>query len=712
VLSNKTGALGLAVAAAAVCSLNVAVVHAGGSSEQSVLIIDPTDPASIEVGHHYAAARNIPASNIVYMPPGAADFTQFGTTLDALLGELAVRGVEHNIDLVVIAPAAQFRVAAPGLITDSCFPVSNFSLTGCYSMAFVRSEVLSGTLNSQHPNRYFSTAYSTFTLDSQLPYFGGTPSGNAGARRYLAAGMLGYTGERGNTVQELKAMIDRSVAADGTRPAANFYFMSTTDVARNVRSPQFATVVTTINNSLGGTASTLSGVLPPAAPSVMGVMTGIADFDWSSSGSTILPGAFCDHLTSYGATFTVADQTKVSAWIRAGASASAGAIEEPCNYPGKFPHARIHAYYRQGMAIGEAYLRSLEYLPFQGLLYGDPLTRAYAWPPNLTVSGVPTGPVVGQFVINPVSSATLSGRNIDRTELFIDGVSQGTVQPGGTFTVNTHLLDDGWHEVRILTWDNSQARHTRSWSGSILVANDGLQAAMTPPTNLSPALNDAVVFGLSAPGSGLRELRLLANGRVVASRLTNGPVTLFGRILGPGRVKVQCEAVFNGNYVSRSEPVELNIAAEGSPPAATAPVAHSYLKRMKRNRGAVVELPAAFADQLGGATFQLVSPASNASVSLSGSAALVIPGPNISGNDTFQFRVITPSGTSNTATVTLWYACEADFDGNGAAGVPDIFAFLSAWFAGNPVADFDNSGGAPSVPDIFAFLSAWFAGCQ
>lgn len=59
--------------------------------------------------------------------------------------------------------------------------------------------------------------------------------------------------------------------------------------------------------------------------------------------------------------------------------------------------------------------------------------------------------------------------------------------------------------------------------------------------------------------------------------------------------------------------------------------------------------------------------------------------------------------------------CPADFDGDGQIAVPDIFAFLSAWFAGPESAsawrtDFDGSCGV-GVPDIFAFLSAWFAGC-
>lgn len=55
--------------------------------------------------------------------------------------------------------------------------------------------------------------------------------------------------------------------------------------------------------------------------------------------------------------------------------------------------------------------------------------------------------------------------------------------------------------------------------------------------------------------------------------------------------------------------------------------------------------------------------------------------------------------------------CPADFDGSGELGVPDIFAFLSAWFAQGTGSDFDSDG-AVAVPDIFAFLSAWFSGCS
>ncbi len=54
--------------------------------------------------------------------------------------------------------------------------------------------------------------------------------------------------------------------------------------------------------------------------------------------------------------------------------------------------------------------------------------------------------------------------------------------------------------------------------------------------------------------------------------------------------------------------------------------------------------------------------------------------------------------------------CAADFDGMNGVGVPDIFAFLAAWFAQDSGADV-NGDSVVTVPDIFAFLALWFAGC-
>ncbi len=62
------------------------------------------------------------------------------------------------------------------------------------------------------------------------------------------------------------------------------------------------------------------------------------------------------------------------------------------------------------------------------------------------------------------------------------------------------------------------------------------------------------------------------------------------------------------------------------------------------------------------------------------------------------------------APFTLIGQCRADFDGQNGVEVPDIFAFLSVWFAQDEAADI-NGDSSITVPDIFAFLSLWFAGC-
>lgn len=54
--------------------------------------------------------------------------------------------------------------------------------------------------------------------------------------------------------------------------------------------------------------------------------------------------------------------------------------------------------------------------------------------------------------------------------------------------------------------------------------------------------------------------------------------------------------------------------------------------------------------------------------------------------------------------------CAADYNADGLQDVPDIFDFLTGWFAGDWRADWNESGGN-DVPDIFEFLMEWFGPC-
>lgn len=55
--------------------------------------------------------------------------------------------------------------------------------------------------------------------------------------------------------------------------------------------------------------------------------------------------------------------------------------------------------------------------------------------------------------------------------------------------------------------------------------------------------------------------------------------------------------------------------------------------------------------------------------------------------------------------------CLANFNKVGGITVQDVFDFLAAWFAGNPIANItDNGAGVPTIQSIFDFIDAWFTG--
>jgi hypothetical protein len=85
---------------------------------------------------------------------------------------------------------------------------------------------------------------------------------------------------------------------------------------------------------------------------------------------------------------------------------------------------------------------------------------------------------------------------------------------------------------------------------------------------------------------------------------------------------------------------------------------------------------------------------------------------NPAASQRFQIRCIVSSAWGSVASSEATYTiCPADFDCSGTLAVADIFAFLNAWFAGDPRTDFDGVDGI-QVQDIFAFLNAWFGGCS
>ncbi len=706
---------------------------AGGSPENILLIIDPTNPVSLRVGNHYKAARNIPDANVLYLRSAASDYTQFKSVQQrAFLDTLAQRGIGPVIDYVVLAPSDTFFVAAPaGLVDDDCSPVRRFSITTAYSLA-QSSATITPMTDSLLTNQFASVSSAATFFDASTGYLNGVATTSPAARRYHIAALLGYTGERGNTAADLIAMIDRSVAVDGTRPAGSFYFMNNqADPARNVRQPGYAGAVSQIT-SAGGAAVQLNGELPPGRTNVRGIMTGMAAFFFPSSGSTILPGAFCDNLTSFAATFDEGSQTKVSSWIAAGASGSAGEVEEPCNFTQKFPQPFFHVWYFRGMSLGEAYFRSVASVPFQGLLYGDPMTRPWAALPTVSLAGLPEGSASGVLTLTP--SATVApggGAAILAIDLLVDGVVRSTISApvaGRSFTLNTTTLDDGWHDVRVVARDSSAARHQGRFAGSLVTANAGRSAEL----RVSPASGDlgtSFQFAMEGRGGVVTEHRLLQNGRVIAAAPggsgggggggASGIVTLPGITLGADTSSMTVEVSFADGRIARSRPVNVSIAPSGAPAAAT-PTAFSYTRRLPTTGQAyVIDLPAALTEGPGSASFFLMTAPTRATILDNSSTAgvrLIAPGAGASGSDSLRFVVQTPSGTSSIATVTLLYGpptiCPWDFNGDGGLDPDDLSDFITGFFASPPAAGTDvNGDGITDPDDLSDFITGYFIGC-
>ncbi len=276
----------------------------------------------------------------------------------------------------------------------------------------------------------------------------GQPTASGEGRHYLLSAMLAYVGEKANTLPEALQCLRTSAAADGTHPPGTIYYMVSTDWARTgTRQWAFHSAAEALSK-LGVKAEVLPGVLPPQKPDVAGAMIGIAGFAWKDCGSTILPGAFCDHLTSFGGVMAGnTGQTPLSEFIRYGAAGACGTVTEPYAIPGKFPTAFVHVYYASGCSLAEAFYQSVRG-PYQQLLVGDPLCQPWAKIPVVTLKGLSPGETLKRA--RRLTPTATGPEPITRFELFVDGVRQRACAPKQTLTLDPTPLAQGDHEARVV----------------------------------------------------------------------------------------------------------------------------------------------------------------------------------------------------------------------------------------------------------------------
>ncbi len=308
------------------------------------LVINTADPYSVAVGEYYAQQRGIPAEQVLRL-------------------ELPVRPTLSAGELEVLASRLREhmgpQVQALALAWTQPYAVECNSITAALTLGFA-PEVCQQTCAASKPSRYFNSASSRPFTDLGL-----RPSMLIASR----------------SVESAKALIDRGIASDRQLgrlggPPATAVFVSTQDKARNVRAILFPPAGLVAARHLQVDLREVGDTR--ALSRVVLYQTGLVRVDPIDQAQWV-PGALADHLTSFGGQL-LASQGQMSAldWLESGATASFGAVSEPCNHLQKFPHPQaLLLHYLQGATALEAYWRSVAW-PAQGVFVGEPLAIPFA----------------------------------------------------------------------------------------------------------------------------------------------------------------------------------------------------------------------------------------------------------------------------------------------------------------------------------------------
>jgi len=302
------------------------------------------------VGAYYAAARGIPAANVI-----TVSFTATGSD--------NIAAADFDVVKQAIDAATPPSVQAYAVTWTYPTRVDCMSLTS--ALAFGFSDAYCNTsgmaCGATEPSDYYDS-------DSAAPF-----DDHAMRPAMVLAGA---------TTTDVEALIDRGVAADDTFPIGEGWFVRTTDTARSVRWNDFVDTLDTfdhdgclsltyVDNSAGDGLNHVENMTD-----VLFYFTGLANVPAIDT-NTYRPGAVADHLTSFGGAIPPGGQMSVLAWLEAGATGSFGTVREPCNYTQKFPQTEVMLdHYFRGETLIEAYWKSVRW-PGEGLFVGEPLARPW-----------------------------------------------------------------------------------------------------------------------------------------------------------------------------------------------------------------------------------------------------------------------------------------------------------------------------------------------
>lgn len=563
--------------AAAYCLWGVLLTgsaQGGGGPENVALLVNVNSDSSKTVANHYIQLRKIPPENVVYIDwRGGLDECQGKYFQEQILGvalkTLEERRLSPQIDYLVYSSDFPWRVHLKTLLPEEKFPKqfkpvgSTTGLTYLAPLVMTKNPALVMpsvnwyVSNANGPNQGQCRELANVTTRAFRFLYMWDKDGNhtkeeSQGQRYLLSTMLGVTrGVHGNTVEEVIASLRRSKGVDGRRPRGTIYFMKNGDIRSKTRDACFDAVAAQLNQ-MGVKAKVMQGIVPKGARDVLGLTAGTDQLALSKSGMTILPGALCDNLTSYGGVIhQELGHTVATEFMRMGASGASGTVFEPFAMQAKFPLPSLHLHYARGCSLAEAFYQSVSG-PYQLLVLGDPLCQPFAVFPSVELTDVEAG----QEVTGNLTLAPKVGAGVVLVDYYIDGRLVARSVPGSKVTVDTTKLSDGYHELRCVGVKGDAIETQGRAIVPIMVKNHGepLEFTLASKARISSLSN----ISCTVRQSGATAISIRQNSRELA-RVTGSEGTVEIPAVKLGRGPVALQAVSEGSSRVSSKPVWIEI---------------------------------------------------------------------------------------------------------------------------------------------------------
>ncbi|MGO9203984.1 MAG: TIGR03790 family protein [Limisphaerales bacterium] len=409
----------------AFCAL-AARLWAGGSGLNVAVVVNQNSSDSLRLANYYCELRQVPPQNVLRINWTGSNIVWTTSDFSAnlftpLAAMLSSRQLTNQIDYVVLSMDIPFQVTSADSVA-----INSTTSTLFYGFKPDTNQPCSIALGS-----------ASLYAGSESPFRDAPPilpSSNSFLATMITSSNLALA----------EQIVLQGVASDSTFPTQTVLLTKNLDdTARNVRFVSFDNAI--FNTRLRGNYAMQRAIA--ATPDGLGYVFGFQGgaVNYAMSGVSFAPGAIADNLTSYGGHIlpSAGDQLDMLAFLTAGATATYGTVDEPCNYLQKFPSPMDYFYQARGFSLAECYYQSVTN-PYQGLIVGEPLAAPFALPPSGAWLAPPANAVlVGTTNLSLQITAADSEHTVSQVDLFVDGTFFQTItnlspQAGNVLNVGIH----------------------------------------------------------------------------------------------------------------------------------------------------------------------------------------------------------------------------------------------------------------------------------